>query len=170
MLKTDRTHLRNLEPGDASEMLCYRNDPRCSRYQRYNGNGMEYLRNFVKEYSACRFLSLESEQHYAAVCSADEKMLGDISIYYSEKDNCFTLGITVSPAYQSKGYGFELMSAVTSKLAQRYPSVDLVALIEPDNSKSIALFKKLGFAEECYAKSVESYVFVKYGNNGHTSP
>ena len=43
--------------------------------------------------------------------------------------------------------------------------MDIVALIEKENKGSIALFKKLGFIEECYAESIQSYVFTIYGKN-----
>ena len=46
----------------------------------------------------------------------------------------------------------------------KYPSVDIVALIEKDNTASISLFKKLGFIEECFADSIQSYVFIINGN------
>lgn len=52
---------------------------------------------------------------------------------------------------------------MTAQIQKQYPSTDIVALIEKDNAKSIALFQKLGFVEECYADSIQSYVFVIYG-------
>ena len=49
-------------------------------------------------------------------------------------------------------------------MQDKYPSVDIVALIEKDNTASISLFKKLGFIEECFADSIQSYVFIINGN------
>lgn len=166
MLQTERLLLRNLRPADADTLFHYRNDDRCSQYQRYGDTGMEYLQRFVRDYAKSGFLSLEAEQHYAIARSADGRMIGDLSLFFTEKDNCFTLGITIAPAFQGQGCAFELLREVTARLREQYRSVDLVALVERENEKSIALVKKLGFVEECYAESIQSYIFVIYGNRG----
>lgn len=90
-------------------------------------------------------------------------MIGDVSVFFSEADNCFTLGITIAPLFQKQGYAYELLNELIAQLQHHYPSVDIVALIEKDNAASISLFKKLNFVEECYADSIASYVFTIYG-------
>lgn len=164
MLRTKRLFLRNLCHSDADILFSYRNDGRCNLYQRYEDTGKAYLQGFVETYSHSTFLSMEAEQHYAIVCAETSQMVGDLSIFFSESDNCFTLGLTIAPTFQRQGYGYELLQAVISQLQERYPAVDLVALIEKGNAKSIALFKKLHFVEECYADSIASFVYVLYGN------
>jgi RimJ/RimL family protein N-acetyltransferase len=124
---------------------------------------MAYMQNFVQDYSDCTFLSKEEEQHYAIVCNTTCEMIGDISVFFSEADNCFTLGITVAPLFQKQGYAYELLKEVIAQMQNHYPTVDIVALIEKDNTNSISLFKKLNFIEECYADSIQSYVFTIYG-------
>jgi RimJ/RimL family protein N-acetyltransferase len=124
---------------------------------------MAYLQKFVQDYSDSTFLSKEEEQHYAIVCNAKCEMIGDISVFFSEADNCFTLGITIAALFQKQGYAYELLKEVIAQMQNHYPSVDIVALIEKDNAKSISLFKKLNFIEECYADSIQSYVFTIYG-------
>lgn len=163
MLRTTRLYLRNLCPADVDILFDYRNDSRCNLYQRYEDTGKAYLEKFVRDYSNSSFLSKEEEQHYAIVCNADCKMVGDLSVFFSEEDNCFTMGITVAPLFQRQGYAYELLREVIAQMQNQYPSVDIVALIEKDNTKSISLFKKLAFVEECYAESIQSYVFVIYG-------
>lgn len=163
MLQTSRLSLRNLCPGDINTLYDYRNDSKCNLYQRYEDTSREYLHAFVREYSRSTFLSREEEQHYAIIRSETGEMIGDLSVFYTEKDNCFTFGITIAPLFQHHGYAYELLSEVTAQFQQRYPAVDLVALIEKGNIPSISLFQKLGFMEECYAESIQSYVFVIYG-------
>lgn len=162
MLRTERTYLRNLCCGDVDTLFAYRNDLRCSRYQRYENTGRAYLQGFVRDYCRCVFPSLEEEQHYA-IAAGDGGMIGDLSIFYSGKDNCFTLGITIAPQYQRQGYAFEVLGQVVSRLRQTYAGVELVALIDKDNKASLGLFEKLGFVRECYAESIESFVFTLEG-------
>ncbi len=162
MLRTKRLYLRNFRPTDLDTMFDYRNDIRCNLYQRYEDTSKEYLHKFIQDYANSTFLSKE-EQHYAIVCSKSSEMIGDISVFYSESDNCFTLGITIAPLFQGQGYAYEILNELVKKIQNDYPSIDIVALIEKDNSKSISLFKKLNFVEECYAESIQSYVFTIYG-------
>ena len=163
MLRTARLYLRNLCPADADILFDYRNDSRCNQYQRYEDTSKTYLQKFVRDYSKSSFLSREEEPHYAIVRNADDKVAGDLSMFFSEEDNCFTIGITIAPLFQRQGYAYELLREVITQLQNQYPSVDIVALIEKDNAKSISLFKKLAFIEECYAESIGSYVFILYG-------
>lgn len=163
MLQTQRLHLRNLCQNDVETLFAYRNDIRCNRYQRYENTSKAYLQKFVQDYSHSTFLSREAEQHYAIILNADCHMIGDLSVFFSEADRCFTLGITIAPLYQKQGYAYELLKEVIAQMQNREPSVDIVALIEKENSNSIALFKKLNFVEECYADSIRSYIFTIFG-------
>ena len=166
MLKTKRLYLRNLCHSDTDILLDYRNDSRCNLYQRYEDTSKEYLQKLIQKYSHSTFLSREEEQHYAVVRIVNNEMIGDISVFFSERDNCFTLGITIAPEFQMQGYAYELLREVIAQIQSHYPSVDIVALIDKENIKSINLFKKLNFIEECYADSIQSYVFTIYGQKG----
>ena len=55
----------------------------------------------------------------------------------------------------------EMLGSVISHIKAKYPIFEIVALIDKENEKSISLFKKLGFVQECYAESINSLVFVK---------
>lgn len=163
MLRTERLCLRNLRLEDVGIMLAYRNDSRCCRYQRYGDSSEAGLCQLVESYAHSTLLSQEQEQHYAIARGDDGAMIGDVSVFFTEADNCFTLGLTVAPAYQRQGYAYELLCALVAQLRAQYPTVDIVALIERENTGSIALFQKLGFVEECYAESIGSYIYTLYG-------
>ena len=75
-----------------------------------------------------------------------------------------TLGITIAPEYQRRGYAGEILSAVVEEVRDVYPALDIVALIDPENAASIALFEKLGFERECYAEKIQSFVYVISGS------
>jgi len=162
MIKTQRLFLRNLSRADVPVIHSYRNDPECARYQRWEDMSLDAVEAFVAEYEKSKFLSKQEEQHYA-ICSG-EKLVGDLSYFYTKADRCVTLGITISPAYQRTGCAREILTAVISKVQEAYPELDIVALIDKDNSPSIALFEGLGFCRECYAEKLQSYVYVIYGN------
>ena len=48
-------------------------------------------------------------------------------------------------------------------MREKFPALDIVALIDPENEASIALFENLGFEQECYAERIGSWVYVIYG-------
>lgn len=164
MLKTERLHLDNLRAEDVQTIVSYRNDPDCAKYQRWEDVSEEAVTAFVKTFGTCVWLSKDEEQHYAI--RAGETLLGDLSYFYNEEDRCVTLGITVAPAHQRRGYAGEILTAVVEKVRETYLALDIVALIDPENAASIALFEKLGFERECYAEKIASYVYVIYGVQG----
>lgn len=157
-LKTKGLSLRNLEPEDAQALFAYRNDPRCAKYQRWEDTSMEAVRRLIDMAREDVFLSEKEEQHYAIYNK--EGLAGDLSYFYTEGDNCVTLGITIAPELQRRGCAFEMLKAVVHAVQERYPALDIVALIDRENTPSLALFEKLGFYRECYAESIGSYVYV----------
>lgn len=159
LLHTKRLFLRNLQPKDIPVIHAYRNDPDCAKFQRWEDASLASVAQFVTNFGNCVFLSDEEEQHYA-ICLHDGTLAGDLSCFYTEKDHCITLGITVRPEYQRQGIAREILQAVITAVQLNHPEPDIVALIDPDNTASIRLFGKLGFYRECYAPSIHSFVYT----------
>ena len=161
MVKTQRLWLRNLRESDVPAVWGWRNDPDCFRYQRWEATSAEAVAAYVKRFENSRFLSEEEEQHYA-VCAGRE-IVGELAYFYTDKDRCVTLGITIGPVHQRKGYAREILVSVVNAVRRAYPKLDIVALIDRENEGSIALFEKVGFKLECYAEKIGSYVYVING-------
>lgn len=159
ILATKRLFLRNLQPEDIPVIHAYRNNPDCARYQRWEDTSLASVTQFVTDFGSCEFLSKQEEQHYA-ICMNGEGMVGDLSCFYTEKDCCITLGITIRSEYRQQGIAREILQAVISAVQFHYPELDIVALIDPENLGSIRLFEGLGFYRECYAASINSYVYT----------
>lgn len=157
-LETERLWLRNLRQEDAGAVFAYRNDPECAKYQRWEDTSLAAVLGLIEGAKEDVFLSEKEEQHYA-VCN-HEGLIGDLSYFYTEADACVTLGITISPEHQRRGYAFEILREVVRAVQKRHPKLDIVSLIDKENAPSVALFEKLGFYRECYAESIASYVYV----------
>ena len=162
MIQTERLFLRNLREADIPAVYGWRNDPECFRYQRWEDTSIEAVAAYVRRFESSAFLSEEEEQHYAIWDG--EGLVGELSYFYTETDRCVTLGITVAPAYQRRGYAREILTAVTGAVRERHPELDIVALIDRENLPSIGLFESLGFERECYAEKIGSYIYVIYAN------
>lgn len=161
-LETERLYLRNLMPEDVEEIYDYRNNEECRKYQRWDDFTQEAVTAFVEKYGADEFLSTKEEQHFAVCLAENDALVGELAYFYSAGD-CITLGISISYKYHKKGFAYEMLTEVIRQIQLRYPGMDIVGLIEKENVKSIGLFEKLGFVQECYAESMGSYVYVIYG-------
>lgn len=162
-LETERLFLRNLCHEDIYTIYDYRNNINCSKYQRWENSSMQFVKGFVVKFCNSTFLSLEKEQHYA-ICLKNNEIIGDLSYFYTEEDQCITLGYTISYKYQRNGFAFEILSLLLDKIKIFFPHLDIVALVDSNNIPSINLLKKLGFYEECYVESNKSYVYAIDGN------
>ena len=162
VVRTERLYLRNLRLSDVDTMHDYRNNESCNKYQHWEAFSREDIQAFVLKFQGDEFLSTKKEQHFA-ICSKEEDVLvGELAYFYTEGD-CITLGISISYQYHRKGFSFEILTEVIRQIQIKYPKMDIVGLIEKENVKSIGLFEKLGFEQECFAESVGSYVYVIYG-------
>ena len=86
---------------------------------------------------------------YIVYGSLDGKTLTPVgSVYLSYKNE---IGISVLKKYRRKGFGENAIK----ELIKMYPEVNYYANINPANSKSIELFKKLGFITVQYTMKLE---------------
>jgi len=163
LLETNRLYLRNFAPGDVSGISDWRTHPDCSRYQRWTAVTPDAIAAFVERYGNDSLFSRQEEQHFAVCRQKTDALVGELAYFFNETDNCITLGITISYRCHRKGYAFEILTECLKQIRESFATMDIVALIDKENESSIRLFEKLGFALECYAPSVESYVYVLPG-------
>lgn len=157
--ETDRLILRNFVSSDLEELYDYRNNEACRRYQRGQLHTGEDLRALL--FAHCRDALDSPGQKCLAIAFKDSgRLLGDV--FVSIVPPTISLGYTLSYKYHRQGYGYELLSALTSWLHTQYPACEVVCCVEPENAASIALLHKLGFANEGYAEKISSLIFSKW--------
>ena len=162
LAETKRLYLRNLFSADVDEIFDYRNNEECNQYQRWEDFSKPDIQEFIGKFQNDEFMSTKEEQHFAICLAENDALVGELAYFYNEND-CITLGISISYKHHKKGYAFEVLEEVIHQIKEKYPTMDIVGLIEKENAKSIGLFEKLGFVQECYAESISSYVYVIYG-------
>ena len=158
-LETPRLMLRTVVPEDAAAIHGWRNDPCCVRYQRGQ----------VREYGEIAALV---EEHRDDVFSVDAPFMAvmalkDISepvgeIVVMPQDGAISLGFTVSPLHQRRGYAFEALTALTELLHTRFPHWEFLCFTDPENVPSMALLTRLGYRDLGYVPAMESRVFGKW--------
>jgi RimJ/RimL family protein N-acetyltransferase len=150
MIHTHRLCLRNLRESDVPAIHGWRNDPECFRYQRWEATSLEAAAAYVGKFAASRFLSTEEEQHYA-ICD-DRGIEGDLSYFYTEEDRCVTLGITISPAHQRKGYAGMLLETAIRECREEAPR-GREGLVLTCKEAKLGYYAKFGFVNEGISSS-----------------
>lgn len=158
-LETERLILRQLKQKDAIIMFDYRNNEICSRYQRGQTKDLESIRNLIDKRQSCQLTSDDNCILAVALRESDE-MVGEIVVM--PNDGCFSLGYTFSYKHHRKGYAFEALSCLIDSLHERFPGMEFICFVEPENTASIALLKKLGYTDYGYVEKITSNVFGKW--------
>ena len=137
--ETQRCRIRPFEEGDIEAFMSYRNNLDWMRYQGFKGK--KYL-----EYKAVLLMQPKFHQgvQLAVVSRQTGELLGDLYLKL-EKNACW-IGYTIAPQFARNGYAFEVVQELIRQLNHDGVRV-FKAGVEAENIASIALLKKLGFAQ-----------------------
>lgn len=83
------------------------------------------------------------------------RVIGRAGVSYREGFSLPELGFMIGKAYQKQGYAYEVCSAIVDYMYENYAMEELLIFIEPQNTPSIFLAKKLGailYKEQCMGK------------------
>ncbi len=159
--ETERLRLRNIEEKDLEIMYEYRNHKLCSRYQRDQTKDKEGLKKLIANRKEGK-ISLEEAFILAIALKETDEMAGEVVVM--PKENKISMGYTVSHRHHRKGFAFEMLSALTDLLHEKYPSHKFICLVDPENIPSIKLLKKLGYEAVGYEEKINSEVYGKWVN------
>ena len=134
-LETNRLRLRNVSPKDAIQMVDYRNNERCSKYQRGQ----------TKDYKDIVALIERNKDNALNIASPT-----------------ISLGYTFSYKVHRNGYAYEALSSLIEYLHKHYPQWDFICFTGRENIPSMSLLKKLGYTNLGYLPSKNSQVFGKW--------
>src|SRR5690606_37323330 len=85
----------------------------------------------------------------AIVLKETSEVIGDIGVHFFEKENKqVALGYTLSNLHQNKGFATEALENVIDFLFTDLNKHRIVLSIDPENTASIKLAKRLGFRKE----------------------
>ena len=158
-LQTERLILRSVEERDEAVMFDYRNDLRCSRYQRGQKRARHQIRELI-ERRKDDVLSDKANCMVALALRETGEMIGEIVVMPQE--STFSLGYTLHYACHRQGYAFEGLSALIEYLHELQPRWEFISFVHPDNEASMGLLRKLGYRDLGYIPGMESRVFGKW--------
>ena len=117
-LETNRLRLRNVSPKDAIQMVDYRNNERCSKYQRGQTKDYKDIVALI-ERNKDNALNLASPTMISVALRETDVMIGEIVVMPNE--GTISLGYTFSYKVHRSGYAYEALSSLIEYLHKHYP-------------------------------------------------
>ncbi len=147
-------HLRRLQPSDGAFMLALLNDPGFLRFVgdrevRSEAQAVDYLqRGILRSYAEHGFGMYLCERR------DDGAPMGICGLVKRDSLPDFDLGYALLAPFAGHGYALEAAAAIVAEASQRQlPRI--LAIVQPDNARSIRLLEKLGFADRYLQPATE---------------
>ena len=158
-ISTLRLILRPMVLADETDLFQYQSDPDVVRYIPWPERTREQVHTALV--NALGVNKLESEGDYALlgiVLPSENKVIGQMALMYSSNQNqAAEFGYVLNPAYGGHGYATEASKAVVDYLFGTEKFHRVFAKLDPRNSSSEELLKRLGFRKEAHLKEEELF-------------
>lgn len=152
----ERVRLRPVVETDLEAMAHYRGDPEVCRFLPFEPQTADDIRARVGH--VLGGTSLEGDRGGVIVVIErveDGAIIGDLALFHLDTNSgAAEIGWVVSPAAAGRGLATEAVRALVDTAFSVYGLRRLVARIDPENSRSIALAERLGL--RCEASLVEN--------------
>lgn len=150
MIDTERLQIRNLKRSDLTGFYFYRSNPEVTKYQGFDVFSLEQAENFIGEHADKEFGTPGEWVQYAIENKSTAKLVGDCAIKLDHDVRLAEIGVTISPAYQRKGFAKESLLAILNFLFTRAGIHRITETVDAENRASIQLLKSIGFRQEGY--------------------
>ena len=148
IIETSRLTLRYITIRDTKALIPILGDPEVMRYSIIGVHNRPRIRQFIEQrllsYLECGF------GLYAVINKKDEELIGYCGFFVQsiEHQKEVEIGYRLARKYWGQGYATEAAQAVLKYGRERYNFKRFVCLIDPENTRSINVAKKLGMELE----------------------
>jgi len=152
-LESPRLVLRRFRPEDVDLFLDYRNDVEVARYQGWETVSRSEAQTFVALQSLLD-TGLPGEWSQIAISlKGSAALIGDCALRIHSPDvRQATIGITLAPSHQGRGFATEALSCLLDHLFLQLRLHRVVADTDPQNVRSWRLLERLGMRREGYLR------------------
>ena len=152
VLETARVRLRRLTPDDAAFMLTLLNG---ESFYRYIGDrGVRTIDEAVAYIATGPLASYEKFGFglFLAVLKESGASMGICGLLKRDTLEDVDIGFALLPAFWSKGYAIEAAAAVKAYARDTLGLTRIVAIVQPDNVRSLHLLERIGqvVEQDCY--------------------
>lgn len=155
LIKTERLIIRLAELEDAEGIFSYRSNLAENKYQGWFPDSVEEVRDYISNMPKTMDIANICFQ-FTIILEDENRLIGDMGISFTNHNNMQAeIGCTLHKGYQKKGYATEALKAMVDYLFGTMDKYRIIASVDPRNTASIRLIKRLGFRKEAHFK--ESY-------------
>jgi RimJ/RimL family protein N-acetyltransferase len=150
-LHTERLVLRRFTSEDAEDFFAYRSDPEISRYQSWKPKHVDEMRRFIAGQAELAINTPDSWFQLAVCLRSGGELIGDCGLHFPLHESWQAeIGYTIASRYQRQGYARESAQALLSYLFDTLGKHRVYASVDPRNSASIAVLRRMGMRREAF--------------------
>ena len=150
-LLTERLILRPLEPDDAGRVHAYRTDPNVGRFQSWDLNSVQEVRQFIDRMRTLESLTSGEWLQLGIFLREMGELVGDCGLHPRADDpRQVEIGITLAPAFQRRGLAREAFSAVLRFLFTSTETHRAFCSVDPRNESCQRLLRSVGMRREAH--------------------
>lgn len=151
-VRRERVRLRPFEERDLDAMAAYRGDAEVCRYLPFDPQTADDIRRRNGALMGRTTLEGENGGVMLAVERLDDDLvIGDLVLFHLDPAaGSAEIGWVMSPAASGRGLATEAVRALIGTAFEVYGLRRLVARIDPDNARSVALAERLGMRREAH--------------------
>ena len=152
-LFTERLLIRPMVKSDADKIFKYKSNKNVNQFQGWIPNTIEDVIEFIDNRITNEMDKEGTWFQFVILTKTENEIIGDIGMHFiSTLNKLAELGITIDVKYQGKGFAAEAMKASINFLFRELGKHRIICSIDPKNTKSEALLKRLGFRKEAHFK------------------
>lgn len=150
-IRTERLVLRVMRPGEAAALAAYRNDPEVARYQDWP---VPFTVADAERLLAgqAHLVDLDPEGWTQVAIEHDGQVVGDLGVRVETSCRRATIGYTIAPSAQHRGFAVEAAGAMIDAVFERTETWRIVATADDANRASMRVIEPLGFRFEGIAR------------------
>lgn len=152
-LRTDRLVLRTMRPADVDDIHAYQSRADVCAYVTYEPRTRDEVAEKVAKWSQATTLAGEGDYWQLAVELAEPPggVIGDVYFTIKSTENATAeIGWVLNPEQGGRGYMTEAARAVLRTAFEEIGVHRVAAVLDPRNTSSIALCRRLGMREEAH--------------------
>ena len=149
-IETNRLLLRPIEKQDAQAVFEYRSDAITNKYQGSFHNELKETEEFIEK---CADVFNQADSWFQMVIILKNEIIGDMGIHFiDDEGKQVELGITLNKKFHNQGFANEAMTGIIDHLFNKLDKHRIIGSLDPANTSSIKLLKKLNFRQEAHFK------------------
>ena len=142
MINTERLVIRPFRLSDAEDVFEWRSDPEVNKFMPYPcDESVDEVRQRIGEW-------IVDNDKYAIVLKETGKVIGDISLEWSEKDKAYEIGYNINRGFWGRGYATEAVRGLLDWALKELDVHDFTAFYAKENAASGRVLEKCGFLPE----------------------